>query len=282
MLLSWSRSMPRTRSLSVLLAVPLAFCLLARAEEKKPSRILKLFADEFVELKPGKGKFPASFEMGSSTRTAPAAEKPAVKVTFKAPFAIAKYEVTQELYAEVTGKNASKWKGKRNSVEMVTCDDAIDVCKKVTTLMREQKLIGDREVIRLPSEAEWEYACRAGTKTAYHFGDGGEDLGEYGWYRANSAGHDPPVGKKKPNAWGLYDMHGYVWEWCSHAWSDSHKGASTDGKPRVDKEEKKRVIRGGSWADPADSARSAYRTHKPRDHKSDRIGFRCVKAKEEK
>src|SRR5207302_6285958 len=100
-----------------------------------------------VELTPGKGKFPASFKMGSAERDAPASEKPAVTVRLKAPFAVAKYEVTQELYALVTGKNASRWKGRRNSVEMVSWEEANTFCARLTELLRKKKLLGDREVI---------------------------------------------------------------------------------------------------------------------------------------
>jgi formylglycine-generating enzyme required for sulfatase activity len=105
-------------AVTALVAVP---TLPARQAPKAQKAILQLFVDEFVELTPGKGKFPASFEMGSAGDQAPAAEKPAVKVTFKQPFAIAKYEVTQELYLTVLGKNASRWRGPRNSVEKISC-----------------------------------------------------------------------------------------------------------------------------------------------------------------
>jgi formylglycine-generating enzyme required for sulfatase activity len=248
-----------------------------RAQPADRKKVLKRFAEEFVELTPGKGKFPASFDMGSSSDAAPASEKPVVKVTFARPFAMAKYEVTQELYEVVMGKNPSRWPGPRNSVERVNWDEANTFCKKVTELLRQHKLIGASDVIRLPSEAEWEYACRAGTKTAYSFGDRAADLGAYAWFDGNSKGENPPVGKKKPNAWGLYDMHGYVWEWCADAWGPTHKGASTTGAARIDKDEKDRVTRGGSWADPPDSARSRYRDHKPLTYRSDRVGFRCVR-----
>jgi formylglycine-generating enzyme required for sulfatase activity len=243
----------------------------------KKDKILRQFVEEFVALAPGKGKFPAAFTMGSDG-DAPESEKPAVKVTFRTPFAMAKYEVTQELYDAITGKNPSKWKGPRNSVEMVSWEEANDFCAKLTDELRRRKLLGEGEVIRLPSEAEWEYACRAGTTERYSFGDKADDLKDYAWFKGNSKGEDPPVGKKKANPWGLHDMHGYVWEWCADAWSPTHKGASADGLPRVVKEEKDRVIRGGSWADPADACRSAFREHKPLDHKSDTIGFRCVRA----
>ena len=240
------------------------------------NKILRLFLSEFVELTPGKGKFPASFTMGSDG-DAPDTEKPAVKVKFAAPFSMARYEVTQELYEAVMGKNPSRWRGVRNSVEMVSWDDANLFCRKATAALCELKQLSDKEEIRLPSEAEWEYACRAGTTTPSSFGDKEADLKEYAWFKGNSKGEDPPVGKKKPNAWGLYDMHGYVWEWCADVWNPTHEGADTTGKPRTGKRDKC-VIRGGSWTDDADSARSAFRAGKAIDTKSDAIGFRCVKA----
>jgi formylglycine-generating enzyme required for sulfatase activity len=261
------------------LLVPLGLLAALAAQPAPPAedRILKLFVGEFVPLNPGTKKFPASFHMG--TKDGPASEKPVVKVTFRQPFAIARYEVTQELYQLVMGKNPARWKGPRNSVEMVDWNEANEFCKKVTDLLHKRKLIKADELVRLPSEAEWEYACRAGTTTQYYFGDSADDLGAYAWYKKNSKGEDPPVGRKKPNAWGLYDMAGYVSEWCADAWSADHTGASADGKPRVNAKEKGRVIRGGSFADPAESCRSAARDHKPLTFRSDRIGFRCVLAK---
>jgi len=263
---------PRRAGLALLLLLSLLAPRPTAAEDKedKAARILRTFASEFVQLTPGKGKFPAGLTMGTGKDTA--------KVRFKAPFAMAKYEVTQELYELVMGKNPSRWTGPRNSVEKVTCDDANTFCTKVTALLRKRKLIKDNEVIRLPSEAEWEYACRAGTTTAYSFGDKAADLGDYAWYDGNAKGNDPPVGKKKPNAWGLYDMHGYVWEWTADAWSDSHKGASAAGAPRVNAREKARVVRGGAWTEKADTCRSASRQKRDAGHASDAVGFRCVKA----
>jgi formylglycine-generating enzyme required for sulfatase activity len=240
-------------------------------------KVLRRFALEFVLLEPGKGKFPASFRMGSAG-AAPDSEKPPVTVTFRAPFAVARYEVTQELYQAVTGGNPSRWKGPRNSVEMVSWKEAGDFCRQVTAELRRLKLLAPGQVIRLPSEAEWEYACRAGTTTHYSFGDKAADLGGYAWFKGNSKGEDPPVGRKKANAWGLYDMHGYVWEWCADAWHPTHEGAAADGRARVDRGTKGRVVRGGSWADDADRCRSAFRSHKPLDFRHDTVGFRCVRA----
>jgi formylglycine-generating enzyme required for sulfatase activity len=261
------------------LLVALAVSISAADPETPADRILKLFADEFVPLTPGKDKFPATFRMGS-TGDAPDSEKPAHDVTLRYPFAVARYEVTQELYETVMGGNPSKWKGHRNSVEMVTWTDAGDFCRKATTELRRRKLLPESEVIRLPSEAEWEYACRAGTKTAYSFGDKAEDLKDYAWFKGNSKGEDPPVGKKKANPWGLSDMHGYVWEWCQDAWHPDYKGAPADGSAWDEKDAKEHVIRGGSWADNAESCRSGFRDHRKTGNKDDTIGFRCVRAEE--
>jgi formylglycine-generating enzyme required for sulfatase activity len=245
---------------------------------KRKDEILKLFHEEFVLLTPGQGKFPASFQMGDG-KSDRANERPVHKVKLSGNFAVAKYEVTQELYFVVMGNNPAKWKGPRNSVEMVNWHEANEFCKKVTLELRRQKLLPDGEGIRLPSEAEWEYACRAGTSTAYSFGDNVEELGKYCWYQPNSRGKDPPVGKKLPNAWDLFDMHGYVWEWCADSAHDDYKNAPSDGSAWMDGDSKERMIRGGSFADPADAVRSAYRLPVAADFRSDTVGFRCVRAK---
>src|ERR1019366_9220473 len=164
--------------------------------------ILKLFVEEFVPIMPGEGKFPMSFMMGSD-KDGRDNERPAHKVTFKHGFAMAKYEVTQELYLVVMGKNPAKWVGPRNSVEMVDWKEANEFCAKTTKLLRESKLITADEQVRLPAESEWEYCCRAGTTTAYSFGDDIKDIGKYAWYKLNAPGDDPPVGAKLPNPWGL-------------------------------------------------------------------------------
>jgi formylglycine-generating enzyme required for sulfatase activity len=161
---------------------------------------------------------------------------------------------------------------------MVSWNEANDFCTKATAELRQRKLLSDKEVIRLPSEAEWEYACRAGSTARYSFGDEADQLKDYAWFKGNSKGEDPPVGKKKPNAWGLYDMHGYVWEWCADAWHPSYQDAPTDGSAWDARDAKERVLRGGSWADGADECRCAFRHHLPAQKRSDTIGFRCVRA----
>jgi formylglycine-generating enzyme required for sulfatase activity len=267
--------------LGVLLGAALALPGGAGGQGAKADAILKRFADGFVPVTPGKGKFPASFVMGSG-QDGSASEQPAHKVTLKKPLALAKYEVTQELYQAITGANPSRWKGPRNSVEKVSWDEAVAFCRKVTQELRRVGLLGKDEVIRLPSEAEWEYVCRAGTTTAYSFGDDAGELTQYGWFTGNAKGNDPPVGAKKPNPWGFYDLHGYVWEWCADAWHANYEGAPADGSPRLAEGAKERVIRGGAWTERAERCRSAARGHARAETRSDAIGFRCVRAAEEK
>ncbi len=270
------------RSTGLALMTALALAGAARPAAKGPYRppeeALKLFVDELVPITPGKGKFPASFEMGSA-RGGSAAERPVVKVTFRHTFSVARYEVTQELYKAVMGKNPAKWEGPRNSVEMVNWDEANAFCAKLTKMLRDRKLIAADDVVRLPSEAEWEYVCRASTKTKWSFGDDEKEIGDYAWYKVNAPGNDPPVGRKRANPWGLYDVHGYVSEWCADRWSPTLEGTPTDGRPRTKGSETEHVIRGGSFADLPDAQRSAYRDRRPSGHRDDKVGFRCVVSK---
>jgi len=240
--------------------------------------LLKTFRKEFIPITPGEGKFPHSFTMGSDD--GPANQQPAHEVTFNYDFHIAKYEVPQNLWLAVMGRNPSRWKGERNSVEMLTHADAVDFCKKATELLRAAKLIGDKEVVRLPSEAEWEYTARAGTDTDYSFGDDAAKLDEYGWYTGNAAGNDPPVGAKAPNPWGLYDVHGYLWEWTADPWHENYKGAPQDGTAWTMGEEHRYVVRGGSWKDKAERCTSRFRLGIPAKTRDDAVGLRCVLAKE--
>jgi formylglycine-generating enzyme required for sulfatase activity len=264
--------------LSSLVVIALAMTSLAQNtdKDKNTDAILQRFHAELIELTPGQGKFPASFMMGS--KAGAAAEQPAHKVTLAKPFALAKYEVTQELYEVIAGKNPSRWKGRRNSVELVSWEEASAFCRKLTAALRARKLLGADQEIRLPSEAEWEYACRAGTTTAYSFGDDVNDLTHYAWYKGNSKGYDPPVGAKKANPWGLHDMHGYVWEWCADDWHPSYEGAPSDGSAWGDGKAKERVARGGAWSYSDADCRSAFRRAFAADTRSDAVGFRCVRA----
>jgi len=253
--------------------------------------LLKTFMGEFVEITPGEGRYPESFAIGSEH--GPESERPVTKITLQKNFAIARYEVPQNLYTAVMGENPSRWTGPRNSVEMMDFQQAMSFCRRITKLLHEKELLSENEEIRLPGEAEWEYCCRAGTSTRYSFGDKAREPGDtgkqadvlddYGWHTGNAAGNDPPVGALKPNPWGLYDMHGYLWEFVLDDWSDSHAGIPRDGSPRkLDKDDTKddtrHVVRGGSWREPFDRLTSSARAPVEPDFKRDDIGFRCVRA----
>jgi formylglycine-generating enzyme required for sulfatase activity len=241
--------------------------------------LLKTFRDEFVAITPGQGDFPAAFTMGNAA--GPAAEQPTHRVTLGRPFAMARYEVPQNLWRAVMGANSSRWKGERNSVEMLSYDDAFAFCRKATELMRADNLIKANESIRLPSEAEWEYAARAGTQTRFSFGDDDRELTHYAWFTGNAAGNDPAVGAKRPNLWKLYDVHGYLWEWCADPWHENYDNAPADGSVWSAGDAQKRVLRGGSWKDPAERTTSSSRRGEAHDFKDDAVGLRCVLAVEQ-
>src|SRR5690606_26052424 len=201
-------------------------------------------------------------------------------------------EVPQNLYEAVMGDNPSRWKGPRNSAEMMTWQQANSFCETITQRLQKATLIGADEVIRLPSEAEWEYCCRAGTTTAYSFGDKATAAGDtgnqaslldpYAWHTGNAAGNDPAVGALKPNAWGLYDMHGYLREFTADVWHADYTGAPTDGGARpsaVGKSLRQIVVRGGSWKDPWPDLRSASRRPFEVSGRDDAVGFRCVRVR---
>ncbi len=185
------------------------------------------------------------------------------------------HEVTQAQYAQVMGKNPSDFQGDNLPVETVSYKDALEFCQKLSDLPAE-KAAGRK--YRLPTEAEWEYCCRAGTSTPFHFGN------ELNGTQANCDGNNPygttkkgpylektsPVGSYPANAWGLYDMHGNVWEWCQDWYGDYPKQSVTD--PRGPEVGSGCVLRGGSWRDGAAFCRSAYRNWRDPSSRSDGFG----------
>jgi formylglycine-generating enzyme required for sulfatase activity len=190
-------------------------------------------------------------------------EGPRHEVTISKPFYMGVLAVTQEQYERVMGKNPSTFKGAQNPVETLYWDDAVEFCLRLS--------MKTGHAVRLPTEAEWEYACRAGSKGRFSFGDDDGRLGDYAWYLRNSDLKTHPVGQKKPNDWGLYDMHGNVWQWCG----DWYAGARALD-PKGPASGALRVLRGSGWTDPAFLCRSAFRGRASPDGRCDFVGFRVV------
>ncbi|MCG3196475.1 MAG: Serine/threonine-protein kinase PknD [bacterium] len=210
---------------------------------------------------------PGSFRMGSEKGDND--ERPVHEVRITKPFYLGVYPVTQDEYEAVIGNNPSHFKSSSRPVESVSWDDAIDYCRKLSAKEGVQ--------YRLPSEAEWEYACRAGSTTEYCCGDGESRLGQFAWYSGNSGYKTHPVGQKQPNSWGLYDMHGNVWEWCQDWYHDSYVGAPTDGSAWKSEGGPYRVIRGGDWGYSAGYCRSAGRDWDGPHGRINFIGFRLAR-----
>jgi len=197
-------------------------------------------------------------------------EKPAHPVTITQLFYMGRFPVTQEQYQQVMGTNPSHFKGMSNPVETVAWDDAQAFCKKMT----EQT----KQAVRLPTEGEWEFACRAGTRTIYHSGDTDADLGRVAWYSANSNNTTHPVGQKEANAFGLYDMHGNVMQWCQDRYDEDYYGKSEAENPQGPAQDAFCfVMRGGAWEITPVGCRSARRGWSlPADIRDNGLGFRIV------
>jgi formylglycine-generating enzyme required for sulfatase activity/Zn finger protein HypA/HybF involved in hydrogenase expression len=210
-------------------------------------------------------------------------EKPVHEVIFNYDFEIAKYPVTFEeydLFCEDTGKEKpddNGWGRGKRPVINVSWHDAKEYCKWLSEKTGEN--------YRLPTEAEWEYACRAGTTTKWSFGDDEKELENYAWYDKNNydlgVNHPDygthPVGEKLPNPWGLYDMHGNVWEWCEDDYVDSYDKTPRDGKAHIDNKADSKVFRGGSWDYNANFTRSTSRDGGIPSARYDNRGFRLLR-----
>lgn len=192
-------------------------------------------------------------------------EKPVHQVTIHNGFYMGKYEVTQAQWQKVMGNNPSYFKNcDQCPVENVSWNDAQEFIKKLNAQ-------NDGYTYRLPSEAEWEYACRAGTT-----GDYAGDVDAMAWYEKNSDKKTHPVGQKQPNPWGLYDMHGNVWEWCEDLYHDSYNGAPMDGSAWESGGEQYRVLHGGSWYDLDIGLRPANRLRNDPGIRNYYLGLRVV------
>ena len=251
------RALERAGAVSAPVVVPLA---------PSPSRAGQTIKDcyycpEMVVLPVG------SFEMGSNES---GDERPVHRVNVPS-FLIGKTEVTQGQWIAVMGSNPSSFGscGDDCPVERVSWNDAQDFALRLSQKTGKQ--------YRLPSEAEWEYAARAGSNTKWSFGDNESQLGDYAWYVSNSQGKSQRVAQKRPNAFGVYDMHGNVWEWTQDCWNANYSGALTNGSAWESGDCSKRVLRGGSWNYGLSHLRSAYRGRDTPDNRYILNGFRLAR-----
>jgi sulfatase modifying factor 1 len=232
-----------------------------------------------------------SMEMGS--RYGREEEKP-VHTVWIDSFLMDRHEVTQAEYEDL-GKieafpNPSHFQGADLPVEQVTWPHAARYCNARSRQEGLEPCYNedtgacnfDATGYRLPTEAEWEYACRAGTESDYSFGGEARRLGDFGWFADNSGKKTHPVGRKKPNPWGLFDMHGNVAEWCHDVYDLGYYKSSPPKNPRGPDDGKEYVLRGGSWKSPTDALRSSCRIGENPGFSDaclarDAIGFRCVR-----
>lgn len=205
-------------------------------------------------------------------------------------FYMDKYLLTQEGYEKVTRENPARWKKEKNPVEQVRWSDAAKYCNARSRLEGLQPCYDletwecdfDADGYRLPTEAEWEYACRAGTKTSYFFGDKPNKLKNYAWFKENSGRRPRSIGKKLPNPWGLHDMYGNVFEWCNDFYQVDYYDVSPEKNPRGPETGESKIVRGGCWNSNADKCRSSYRHNENPGYSDacfgyDIYGFRCVR-----
>ncbi len=224
---------------------------------------------ELIEIPAG--EFTMGSPVGEKDREA---NETQVAVTLTKSFWLGKTEVTQGQWRQVMG--TEPWKGKDYvqadkdcPATYVSWDDATTFCQNLTEIERKAGKLKADEEYRLATEAEWEYACRAGTTTAFSFGDDEKQLGNFGWFAGNTAGEQyaHAVGMKKPNPWGLHDMHGNVWEWCSDWYGNALPGGTDPVGPGKGSD---RVLRGGGWRGIPGRCRSASRNYA--------LGFRVARS----
>ena len=230
----------------------------AAAEERRKIVDALVAGNDFVLIPPGE------FRMGSKSSEADGDERPLTKVRISRGFWLGKHEVTQDQWQAVMGSNPSRFSGCGNCpVEQVSWDDAQEFIRRLNA-----QAGGER--FRLPTEAEWEYAARAGTS-----GDRYGNLDAIAWHGGNSGRRTHPVGRKAPNAWGLHDMLGNVWEWVGDWYGDYPGGSVTD--PRGPGSGSARVSRGGSWDLNAGRCRASYRYNNSPGDRLDYLGFRLLR-----
>lgn len=254
----------RATVIGIMVVAVLSVPCLGTAEDKTYTNSIGM---EFVLIPAG------SFMMGGDKNFEDASddETPRHRVTISKSFYMGKYEVTQEQWMALMSSNPSEFKGRSRPVEKVSWDDAQVF---ISALNRKE----GKEVYRLPTEAEWEYAARAGSTTTYFFGDDKGGLGQYAWYEGNSGKETHPAGQLRANQWGLHDMSGNVWEWCQDWYGDKYYANSPSTDPTGPSSGSARVLRGGSWGNSAQSCRSADRCDYSPGSGINFFGFRLVRS----
>ena len=231
--------------------------------------------------------------MGSpdNDKEAYADEKPSRLVTISRPFYLGQYPVTQDAYEQEMGENPCRYRGKGPlPVETVSWFDSVGFCNRLSQkegLEPFYEIHGQSVTVpdwrglgyRLPTEAEWEFACRGGTATRYSFGDETKSLGEYSWFGPNSGtrGQTRAVGTKEANPFGLYDMHGNIWEWCWDWYDENYYGQGPPVDPIGPSQGERRVIRGGCCINTARDVRTAVRSRNVPSSRDPHRGFRVAR-----
>ena len=208
--------------------------------------------------------------MGSAFPNAPRYETPQTRVTFAKPFAIGKYEVTQEEWFAVTGEHRGSYMGTRLPVESISWGDVQDFIRKLNAKTGKE--------YRLPTEAEWEYAARADAAGIFLYGDDPAELDRYAWSKTNSGGMTHTVGTKQPNTFGLYDMIGNVYEWTADCYQDNHIGVPTDGSAVTGPADCPHVVKGGSYFGTPPALRPGDRGRLTQDLEDTTLGFRLARS----
>ncbi len=275
------------RDLSWLLILTVAAGVSCRRVEPgggkaKPPEIVRTASGMEMVLIPA-----GSFTMGSDGGKAD--QSPAHEVWVDS-FLIDRHEITQEVYGKLVQPNGSHFKGPQRPSEMISWGDAALYCNQRSRAEGLEPCYDEETAecdfkangYRLPTEAEWEYACRAGTTTRWSFGNDPGMLRKHGWFKGNAGKTTHPAKQKGPNAWGIFDMHGSVLEWCNDMYDEDYYKTSPKKNPRGPAEGEKYVLRGGAWNSSQEACGSAYRVGEDPGFQDacfarDAIGFRCVR-----
>ena len=256
----------RKTALMTLCIVLLCASAAKSATDASPKSYTNSIGMEFVSISAG------SFIMGEAPSSPKSIRRNTpFKVTISNPFYMGKYEVTQEQWRAIMGNNPAKFQNPQNPIEWISWND-------IQLFIRKLNRKEGTDKYRLPTEAEWEYAARAGSSAQYFFGNSEEALEQYAWYWDQLDEKTQPVGRKKPNPWGLHDMYGNVWEWVGDWYGDYPDAAVTD--PQGPSSGSSRVARGGSWRNEAKDCRSSSRNRNAPDRRRDTLGFRLILALE--